>query len=107
MAMAWSTPRQRGGNSHRAHSFSASAYPDAADTDGLKRVHDELQTEILLCLAQLGAGYASPRELAEEHGELLARLEARKPAAAERAIRSHFERALSWLQAEGERTPPA
>ena len=36
-----------------------------------------------------------------------AKLEARKPAAAERAIRSHFERALSWLQAEGERTPPA
>lgn len=80
------------------------AIVEAAGNRRLKRVHDELQTEILLCLAQLGAGYASPRELAEEHRELLAQLETRKPAAAERAIRSHFERALSWLQAEGERT---
>ena len=84
-----------------------SAVVEAAGNRRLKRVHDELQAEILLCLAQLGAGYASPRELAEEHRELLAKLEARKPAAAERAIRSHFERALSWLQAEGKRTPPA
>jgi DNA-binding GntR family transcriptional regulator len=81
-----------------------SAIVEAAGNRRLKRVHDELQTEILLCLAQLGAGYATPSDLAEEHRELLAKIEARKRAAAEQAIRSHFERALSWLQAAGERT---
>jgi DNA-binding GntR family transcriptional regulator len=65
--------------------------------DRLTRVHRELGSEIRLCLAQLVNGYASPRELAAEHAELLDPIARGRMQAAERAIREHFSRALDWL----------
>jgi DNA-binding GntR family transcriptional regulator len=63
----------------------------------LTRAHRELGSEIRLCLAQLVNGYASPRELAAEHAQLLEPIGRGRPHAAERAIRDHFSRALDWL----------
>lgn len=70
----------------------------AAGNRRLERVHGELQAEILLCLAQLGGGYASPGDLADEHADLLRAVEKGTPAAAERAVRGHFGQALAWLR---------
>lgn len=63
----------------------------------LARAHEDLQSEILLCLAQLVHGYATVEQLTEEHTELVRTLEAGRPAAAEAAIRDHLERATAWL----------
>ena len=63
----------------------------------LTRVHRELGSEIRLCLAQLVNGYASPRELALEHAQLLDPIARGRMQAAERAIRDHFARARDWL----------
>jgi DNA-binding GntR family transcriptional regulator len=63
----------------------------------LARAHEDLQSEILLCLAQLVHGYATVEQLTEEHNELVRTIEAGRPAAAEAAIRDHLERATAWL----------
>src|SRR5438093_3540075 len=63
----------------------------------LARVHQDLQAEIELCLAQLAQSYATARELASEHGALLQAIETGRPATAEAAIREHLERATAWL----------
>lgn len=63
----------------------------------LARVHEDLQAEIELCLAQLAGSYATVRELAAQHGELLAAIESGRPARAEAAIREHLENATAWL----------
>ena len=63
----------------------------------LVRVHEDLQAEIELCLAQLAQSYAKVRELAAQHGELLEAIESGRPAKAEDAIRGHLENATAWL----------
>ncbi|MHB8490324.1 MAG: GntR family transcriptional regulator [Candidatus Dormibacteria bacterium] len=63
----------------------------------LTRAHKHLETEILLCLAQLVRGYATVGQLATEHGALLEAIESGDPAAAEAVIRRHLEHATSWL----------
>jgi DNA-binding GntR family transcriptional regulator len=63
----------------------------------LARAHEELQSEILLCLAQLVHGYSTVAELTVEHESLLGTVEAGRPGAAEAAIRDHLERATRWL----------
>ena len=65
----------------------------------LARVHHDLGAEIQLCLAQLVRGYASPRETAAEHDQLLEPIARGRVEAAERAVREHFARALDWLVA--------
>ena len=50
-----------------------------------------------LLLAQLVNRYASVRELAREHRDLLAAIEAGDPEQAEAAIRGHLGRATVWL----------
>jgi DNA-binding GntR family transcriptional regulator len=65
--------------------------------DRLARAHEDLQSEILLCLAQLVHGYASVQQLTAEHDQLLETIEAGRPAAAEAAVRDHLERATAWL----------
>jgi len=49
------------------------------------------------CLAQLAQSYATVRELAAQHGELLEAIESGRPAKAEAAIREHLENATAWL----------
>jgi DNA-binding GntR family transcriptional regulator len=63
----------------------------------LQRMHTDLEVEILLGMVQLGAGYASVPQLAEEHRALLAAIAAGRAAAAERAVRSHIGDAASWF----------
>jgi DNA-binding GntR family transcriptional regulator len=65
----------------------------------LARAHEDLQSEILLCLAQLVHGYAGVQQLTAEHTELLGTIERGRPAAAAAAIRDHLERATAWLMA--------
>jgi DNA-binding GntR family transcriptional regulator len=70
----------------------------------LQRMHADLEVEILLGMVQLGAGYATLPQLAEEHRALLAAIAAGRPAAAERAARSHLGDAAAWF-AQGGATP--
>src|SRR6266516_3426027 len=63
----------------------------------LARAFENLQAEIELCLAQLAKSYASVRELATQHAELLEAIESGRPATAEAAIRAHLENATAWL----------
>lgn len=63
----------------------------------LTRVYANLQAEIELCLAQLADRYASVRELATQHADLLKAIESGRPATAEAAIRNHLENATAWL----------
>jgi DNA-binding GntR family transcriptional regulator len=70
---------------------------EATGNERLMRVHKELGAEIQLSLAQLVKGYASPKQLAEEHARLLEPIERGRPQDAERVIREHFETARDWL----------
>lgn len=63
----------------------------------LARAHEDLESEILLGLAQLLHGYASVEELTSEHTALVGAIASGRPATAERAIRGHLERATAWL----------
>ncbi|HKA67944.1 MAG TPA: GntR family transcriptional regulator [Actinomycetes bacterium] len=74
-----------------------SAIVEGAGNDRLARVHESLRAEIRLLLAQLVNRYASVRELAKEHRDLLAAIENGDPVAAEAAIRGHLGRATVWL----------
>jgi DNA-binding GntR family transcriptional regulator len=69
----------------------------ATGNSRLARVHQELESEIRLCLAQLVKGYASPRELAAEHQRLLEAVERGRMQTVERAIREDYRRVLAWL----------
>ena len=68
----------------------------------LLRVHEELGSEILLCLAQLVNGYASPKQIATEHTRLLEAIERGRTQAGERAIRDDFARTRDWLIAHAQ-----
>ena len=75
------------------------AIVNATENERLARVHEQLQGEILLCIAQLGPAYATVRELAAEHAELLEAIASGRPSTAEAAIRRHLERAGAHLLA--------
>lgn len=70
----------------------------------MARVLEDIEAEVLLCLAQVVQGYpgASSR-LAVEHSELLEAIESGRPGAAETAVRHHLQAVSAWLveQAEG------
>lgn len=68
-----------------------------AGSSRLARAYADIQSEILLCLAQLVHGYAGVRELAKQHTELLRAIESGRPTAADAAIRKHLEAATAWL----------
>ncbi|HEX6711973.1 MAG TPA: GntR family transcriptional regulator, partial [Thermoleophilaceae bacterium] len=74
----------------------------ASGNSRLVGAHEQLDAEIVLCLAQLVRGYARPDELADEHGELIEAIQSRRASVAERAIRGHFERATAWLVAHAD-----
>jgi DNA-binding GntR family transcriptional regulator len=63
----------------------------------LARAFRNLQSEIELCLAQLARSYASVRDLAAQHADLLKAIESGRPAIAEAAIREHLGNATAWL----------
>jgi DNA-binding GntR family transcriptional regulator len=63
----------------------------------LARVHEDLQAEIELCLAQLVQGYATVPQLVAQHAGLLKSIESGRPSSAEAAIREHLENATVWL----------
>lgn len=63
----------------------------------MARVHQDLESPILLGPAQLGRGYASAEQLASERSHLLRTIESGRLASAEHAIREHLEKAAAWL----------
>ena len=69
----------------------------ATGNERLAHAFENLQAEIELCLAQLAKSYASVRELATQHADLLEAIESGRPATAEAAIRAHLENATAWL----------
>jgi DNA-binding GntR family transcriptional regulator len=82
-----------------------SAVVDATGNRRLARAHEELRAETRLLLAQLVNRYASVRDLAQEHTELLKAIESGNPNKAEAAIRDHLERATAWLAANATTRP--
>jgi DNA-binding GntR family transcriptional regulator len=74
-----------------------SAMVVAAGNARLARVHQDLDSEIRLCLAQLVRGYASAGQIAAEHTALLDEVGNGRVQGAERAVRDHLDRALAWL----------
>jgi DNA-binding GntR family transcriptional regulator len=73
------------------------AIVDATRNLRLARAHRELGAEMRLLLAQLVNRYATARELAAEHTQLLKAIGSGDPDVAEAAIRDHLERATEWL----------
>jgi DNA-binding GntR family transcriptional regulator len=74
-----------------------SAIVEGTGNRRLARAHESLRAEMRLLLAQVVNRYATVRELARQHGELLETIERGDPARAEAAIRDHLEQAVSWL----------
>ncbi len=66
---------------------------EAADSERLARAYATLQTEILLCMAELRPHYDSPEEVAAEHRELLEPLLTHKLGLAEERFRTHLTEA--------------
>lgn len=83
---AWSDVVQQDLTFHRA-------IIDAAGSERLQRAYHGLQSEIVLCMVQLQPAYDHPKEVAAEHEELLAAIEARDTENAERLWRIHLDEA--------------
>ena len=66
---------------------------DAAGSERLQRAYHGLQSEIVLCMVQLQPAYDHPQEVAAEHEELLAAIEARDTDRAEKLWRAHLDEA--------------
>lgn len=66
---------------------------DAAGSERLQRAYHGLQSEIVLCMVQLQPAYDHPQEVAAEHEELLAAIEARDAGRAEKLWRLHLDEA--------------
>ncbi len=66
---------------------------EAAASERLARAYATLQTEILLCMAELRPHYDSPEEVAAEHRELLEPLLTHKLGLAEERFRTHLTEA--------------
>jgi DNA-binding GntR family transcriptional regulator len=63
---------------------------DAADSERINRAYAGVQSEILLCMAQLRPHYDRPAEVAAEHRELLEALEAGDLKVTEELFRKHL-----------------
>jgi DNA-binding GntR family transcriptional regulator len=70
---------------------------DAAGSERLNRAYATVQSEILLCMAQLRPHYDHPSEVAAEHRDLLAALADRDLERAERLFREHLNEAAANL----------
>jgi DNA-binding GntR family transcriptional regulator len=68
---------------------------DGAGSERLQRAYHGLQSEIVLCMVQLQPAYDHPQEVAAEHEELLAAIEARDTERAERLWRVHLDDAAA------------
>ncbi|MBS1675957.1 MAG: GntR family transcriptional regulator [Actinobacteria bacterium] len=68
---------------------------DAADSPRLQRAYHGLQSEIVLCMVQLQPAYDHPAQVAAEHEELLAAIEARDAGRAEKLWRVHLDEAAA------------
>ena len=63
---------------------------DATGSERINRAYAGVQSEILLCMAQLRPHYDRPGEVAAEHRELLAAIESGDIAATEELFRKHL-----------------
>lgn len=63
---------------------------DATGSDRISRAYAGVQSEILLCMAQLRPHYDRPAEVAAEHRELLEALQAGDPDKVEKLFRRHL-----------------
>jgi len=70
---------------------------DAAGSERLGRAYTGVQSEILLCMAQLRPHYDRPAEVALEHRELLEPLLSGDHALAEKRFRAHLDEATENL----------
>jgi len=81
---------------------------DATSSPRLSRAYQGLQSEIVLCLAQLRPVYDAPAEVAAEHEELLEPIVAGDVARAEKLFRAHLaEAAKNLIGLHGERSQEA
>jgi len=84
------------------------AIVDATASPRLSRAYQGLQSEIVLCLAQLRPVYDAPAEVAAEHEELLEPIISGDVAKAEKLFRAHLtEAAANLIGLHGERTQQA
>lgn len=86
------------------------AIVDATNSPRLARAYQGLQSEIVLCLAQLRPVYDAPAEVAAEHEELLAPIISGDVELAEKLFRAHLADAANNLiglhQERSERAEP-
>ncbi len=73
------------------------AFIDAAGSQRIARAYSGVQAEIELCMVQLRAHYERPSQVAAEHTELLAAIDAGKPGHAEDLFRRHLTEAVENL----------
>src|SRR5688572_28471954 len=81
---------------------------DATGSPRLARSYSSVQSEVLLCLAQLRAYYQRPSQVAAEHEELIAAMRAGDPQQAEDLFRAHLAEAVdnltkAWQTQTGEK----
>jgi len=81
---------------------------DATGSPRLARAYSSVQSEILLCLAQLRTHYQRPAQVAAEHEELIAAMRAGDPQRAEELFRAHLTEAVdnltkAWQLENGEK----
>jgi DNA-binding GntR family transcriptional regulator len=70
---------------------------DAADSPRIARAYAGVQAEIQLCMVQLRPHYERPSQVAAEHTELLAAIDAGDPDHAEELFRRHLTEAVQNL----------
>jgi DNA-binding GntR family transcriptional regulator len=70
---------------------------DATGSERMTRAYTSVQSEILLCMAQLKPHYDHPDEVAQEHRELLEPIVAGDPKLAEKRFRAHLDEATENL----------
>jgi len=81
---------------------------DATGSPRLARAYSSVQSEVLLCLAQLREHYQRPAQVAAEHEELIEAMRAGDPQRAEDLFRAHLAEAVdnltkAWQQQTGEK----
>ena len=81
---------------------------DATGSQRLARAYSSVQSEVLLCLAQLRPHYQRPSQVAAEHEELIAAMRAGDAERAEDLFRAHLTEAVdnltkAWQQQTGEK----
>jgi DNA-binding GntR family transcriptional regulator len=70
---------------------------DAAGSERMRKAYTALQSEILLCMAQLRPHYDHPDEVAQEHRDLLEPLVSGDTELAEERFRAHLDEATDNL----------